>query len=158
MGYNTDFNGGLTASIPLTTDQKEYINTFSRIRHMKRDVSVLQTLYKGKYGLDGKYGKEGEFFCKDEEDQKSIIDHNIPPSTQPGLWCQWYMRESDYLEWDGGEKFYDYIEWLKYLMDNFFTPWGVLFNGQIEWRGESWEDTGTIIVKNNKIEVNDRVR
>lgn len=30
---------------------------------------------------------------------------------------------------------------------------GTLVNGTLEWQGDSWDDTGTIIVKNNNISV-----
>jgi hypothetical protein len=42
----------------------------------------------------------------------SIIDHNYPPENQPGLWCQWIPNEDGTaICWDGGEKFYNSIEW-----------------------------------------------
>ena len=61
------------------------------------------------------------------------------------------MNEENELEWDGGEKFYYYIEWLKYLIDKFFQPWGVILNGEIEWTGEDRDDLGKIVVKDNVV-------
>ena len=41
-----------------------------------------------------------------------VKDFNASPRDQPGLWCQWIPSEdSKSIEWDGGEKFYDY-DWL----------------------------------------------
>ena len=127
------------------------------------------------------YGVDGEFFVKPDgnhgqTEDASIIDYNIPPGQalfnrqkdfnneweekqkliasgkcQPGLWCQWVMNEENELEWDGGEKFYYYIEWLKYLIDKFFQPWGVILNGEIEWTGEDRDDLGKIVVKDNVV-------
>ncbi len=72
----------------------------------------------------------------------------------PGYWCQWVPNESGTaLEWDQGEKFYRYIEWLEYLIEHYFEPWGVKLNGQFEWRGEEWGDNGYITVTDNKVEV-----
>jgi hypothetical protein len=103
------------------------------------------------------YGVDGEYFCMNDSFlgqsyDESIINSNTPPKTQPGLWCQWVVDEDGTcLSWDQGEKFYDYIEWLQYLIKNFFEPWGVKLNGEVEWRGEDWEDNGTIVVTDNKV-------
>ena len=67
----------------------------------------------------------------------------------PGLWCQWVINEDDELVWDGGEKFYNYTEWLKYLINRFFEPWGVTLNGRITWAGEDRNDRGQINVIDN---------
>lgn len=157
MGYTTDFSGQLELTAPATPEQVKYINTFSGTRRMKRDVKKLLALYGGDHGLKGEYGIEGEYFCKDDGDagqkgDESILDYNTAPKTQPGLWCQWVLSEDGTtLEWDGGEKFYEYIKWLEYLIKNFFKPWGIKLNGEIQWRGESFDDNGIIVVKNNKV-------
>ena len=124
------------------------------------------------------YGNDGEYFVKDDPDD-SIIDHNIPPGQikygelpndsdvwkeneerrskglcQPGLWCQWRITDDGAkLEWDGGEKFYNYVEWLKYLIIHFFSKWGILLNGEIIWEGDNSDDRGKIIVKDNIVEI-----
>lgn len=78
---------------------------------------------------------------------------------QPGLWLRWEVVNDEedenkmYLQWDGGEKFYSYIEWLKYLINKFFQPWGIMLNGEIEWFGEENTDMGKIIVKDNVVKV-----
>jgi hypothetical protein len=144
---------------PATEEQIKYINTFSGTRRMKRDVNALMTLYKGKHGLNENYGIEGEFFCKEDgncgqNNDASVLDHNTPAKTQPGLWCQWVLNENGTeLEWDGGEKFYAYIDWLKYLIENFFEKWGIKLNGEIKWQGEDNGDVGKIIVRDNKVSI-----
>jgi hypothetical protein len=98
------------------------------------------------------YGVQGEFFIGDEN--TAVIDHNRPPTTQPGLWCQWTLDEDGTsLQWDGGEKFYSYVEWLQYMITNFFSPWGIMLNGEVEWSGEESSDLGKIIVVNNVVTV-----
>jgi hypothetical protein len=158
MGYTTDFKGSFTLSKPATPEQIEYLNRFSYTRRMKRDVEKLNEQYKGEFGLPGTgYGKEGEFFCKRDDDfgqsnDASIVDDNHPPSTQPGLWCQWVLTEDGReLEWDGGEKFYCYVEWLQYLIENFFSRWEIEINGTVKWQGEDMDDRGRIKVEGNKI-------
>ena len=177
MGYSTDFEGGLTINKPLTKKQTEYINRLASTRRMKRDVNKLMELYGGKHGnpfAKNKkdpaevYGHEGEFFARDDGqmgqgDDGSVIDHNCPPGQkgfaqgevekgQPGLWCQWTISEDGTeLFWDGGEKFYNYTAWLKYLISRFFNPWGRTLNGELLWYGEDRDDFGKIKVRNNEV-------
>jgi len=87
---------------------------------------------------------------QDHED--NVIDHNRPPSTQPSLWCQWRPNEEgDAIEWDGGEKFYEYIPWITYIIKSILAPKGYVLNGDVKWRGEEWEDTGTISIVENQV-------
>ena len=70
----------------------------------------------------------------------------------PSYYCQWRPTEDgQFLEWDGSEKFYNYIEWLKYLIEKFFQPRGYVLNGQIVWNGEDKNDIGKVIVENNNV-------
>ena len=175
MGYTTDFEGSLTIKKPLTQKQTKYINALCQTRRMRRNVNKLMEIYKGKHGnpfakdkTDAQevYGREGEFFAYDDgrfgQDQcPSIIDYNLSPgqcdflrnsNVQPGLWCGWCITEDgEELEWNGGEKFYNYIAWLRYLINEFFIPWGRKLNGEILWYGEDREDIGKIVVENNEI-------
>jgi hypothetical protein len=155
MGYTTNFRGALTLTPLPTKEQFFYIKSFSYTRKVRRDVKKLKDEFGGLFGLDGEYGIDGEYYVGDED--VAVIDINTPPITQPGLYCQWTLNEEDpdhiVLEWDGGEKFYNYIEWLKYLIENFFKRWGIKLNGAIEWRGEMWDDHGKIKVKDNIIKI-----
>jgi len=77
---------------------------------------------------------------------------------QPGFWCQWTVEQQFeggefVLVWDGSEKFYNYVEWLKYLINHFFEKWGVKLNGEITWEGEDSEDMGKIVVVDNVVTV-----
>jgi len=104
--------------------------------------------------LFGTYGDQGEFvigtgmFGQDHD--PSIEDYNRPPSSQPGLWCKWEVVDGE-LQWDGREKFYDYIEWLEYMIEKFFKPWGIVLDGSINWQGEAHSDRGTIFCVSNKV-------
>lgn len=57
------------------------------------------------------------------------------------------------LVWDEGEKFYNYEEWLIYLIDNFIAPSGYKLNGKIQFQGEDEDDFGVICVVDNEIEL-----
>jgi hypothetical protein len=94
----------------------------------------------------------------------SVINYNLPPGQtdwsysngegQPGLWCQWVLNgDGTQLEWDGSEKFYNYVEWLNYMIKHFFKPWGITLDGQIYWVGEDSSDQGVIKVTKNKVKV-----
>lgn len=132
---------------------------------------------EGIYGRDGEYFVGGGGFAGQDNDE-SVLDYNHQPGSipydsnvdftthffenqkrvengecQPGLWCQWIINDENELEWDNGEKFYNYIEWLKYLIEHFFEPWGVLLNGEIEWSGEEYDDKGVIRVTDNVIKI-----
>lgn len=151
MGYTTDFRGGLEITPNISDNHKEFINKFSETRRMKRDSDLALSVEDGIRAAVGlPIGEDGGYFVG--SDQNSIIDRNVPPKGQPGLWCQWVI-EGEGLVWDEGEKFYFYVEWLQYIVDNFLEPWGYTLNGEIEWRGEEWDDTGIISVLNNKITI-----
>ena len=64
-------------------------------------------------------------------------------------------NDNNQLVWDEGEKFYEYIEWLEYLIENFFEPLGYVLNGQISWTGEDYDDRGIIAVVNNRVSILD---
>jgi hypothetical protein len=154
MGYTTEFSGSLSFDKPITNDHKNYINQFSETRRMKRDPDLvgpdpLREAVGLSLGTDAEFFVGGTGFCGQDKD-KSIIEYNCPPENQPGLWCKWAI-EAGSLQWNGNEKFYNYVEWLQYLIDNFFKPWGYLLNGNIKWRGEEVHDSGNIIVNDNVI-------
>jgi hypothetical protein len=99
-------------------------------------------------------GIEGEFFVGITKNSgqvldKSVVDYNKQPSTQPSLWCSWIAHEDGSIEWDGGETFYNYVDWIKYLIQHFIAPWGFTLNGKVKWHGEDPSDSGVIVVNNN---------
>lgn len=162
MGYTTYFEGFFTITPALTPEQFIYLTKFSRTRRMKRNADLAQkmpdpirlahTVELASVGVDGEYFVGGEGFYGQDVDT-SVIDTNTPPSTQPGLWCQWTPSDDGTrLKWDGGEKFYSFIEWLEYLVKHFFIPWKRELNGRVRWQGEDPEDIGIIRVRNNLVE------
>ncbi len=161
MGYSTEFTGQYVIDPPLTIEQATYINKFSRTKRMRRDAFKAVLLedttrhaileLRNNIGPEGGYFTGGEGFCG-QTDDNSVIDHNRPPQGQPGLWCQWaVVQDGSRLEWDEGEKFYCYSEWLEYLIEHFFSRWGRTLNGEIYFSGEDYSDFGIIFVKDNKV-------
>jgi len=175
MGYTTDFEGSLELTPALTTEQSDYLNLLFETRRMKRNVNKLMELYKGEHGnpfTKGKapkdiYGRDGEYFARQDgqsgqSNDASIIDYNVPPGQAgfmrdtkgavPGLWCGWCIENNgSELMWDGGEKFYNYVEWLNYIFTHFFKPWGIKAKGEIHWYGEDRTDMGKIKVRDNEV-------
>jgi hypothetical protein len=157
MGYDITFEGGSQISPSLTREQREYLRSFTRTRRVRRDPSKAAELpdpQRLKLGLP--VGDEGAFFVGSgydrKEDDPSVIDANSPPAGQPGLWCQWVPNDGgDVLEWDGREKFVAYFDWLRYLIEAFFQPWGCVLDGRVSWKGDNYWDLGELIVERNKI-------
>jgi hypothetical protein len=158
MGYTTSFRGKAEINPPLTAAQILYLRKFCNTRRMKRDpVLALQLPDPLGKALNMPIGDEAGYFVggtghSGQDRDLSVLDFNQPPVGQPGLWCSWDVTDDGrYLQWSGAEKFYDYVEWLRYLVEHFFSAWGCVLNGEIEWRGEHREDTGVIKVQCNVV-------
>jgi hypothetical protein len=155
MGYTTYFSGSFTVSPPLTPEQVAYINAFAESRHMKRDISIVATQpdpVREAVGLP--LGIEGEYFIGELTGmEQGILAHNDSSRTQPGLWCQWIVSDDgEEIEWDGGEKFYCYTQWLAYICKHFLKPWGRTIKGQVSWEGEESDDQGVIYARGLEVE------
>jgi hypothetical protein len=126
-------------------------------------------------------GAKGEFYCGtglagqdgghfNSSTDNSVVEYNQAPGVgkwgdtkpkatcigQPGLWCQWNPSDDGTeIVWDGSEKFYNYVEWLEYLIANFLKPWGYKVNGMVEWKGEDSQDIGVIEVVDNVVETHE---
>lgn len=160
MGYDTNFCGSFELDKPLSKEHKDYLSKFSETRRVKRKqtvaakmddpVRIAAGLPIGKHGA---YFVGGLGFCGQDNDP-SVIEGNTPPDGQPGLWCQWAPNnDGTAIVWDGGEKFYDYVEWIKYLIENFIKPWGYVLNGEVGWSGEDIDDRGLICIDNNDVKI-----
>lgn len=167
MGYTTYFYGELIPDKPFSKKFIRFINGFSETRHEPRDIEKLKAkdINWAQNCLEGNMGPYGLYYigpddgCKGIIDFESVIDYNsFTPEelanirkewTAPGYWCDWCINDSGNVAWNEGEKFYDYIEWLQFLINNFFEPAGYKLNGEIFWEGEEREDNGVIAVENN---------
>jgi hypothetical protein len=170
MGYTTNFTGEFTVTPTLVPEHIAYLKKFNETRRMKRNPDLtklrpdtvriearLPVGADGGYfvGALGDYGQEatlsgsGTSLLADD-----IVDQNSPSSDQPGLWCQWVPDDSgEYITWDGGEKFYHYVEWISYLIEHFLGPWGYTLNGSVYWQGEDSDDIGEIFIENSLVRI-----
>lgn len=100
------------------------------------------------------------------EDQQWLLTfqrtrHEDP--SMPGIWCQWIPKEVyenrvrhhsfTELAWDEKENFYDYVEWLQYLIRHVFFLKGYILNGIVKWQGSDVDDRGKITVVDNTVTV-----
>lgn len=144
MGYTTDFEGRFKLNRKLKKKDQEFLTKFAETRRMARNVGP-------EFGVEGEFYVDGKGFAGQDSDE-TILDYNRPPRTQPGLWCQWVPSEDgQFLQWDGSEKFYNYVEWLKYLIDKILAPRGYKLNGVVGWQGEDRGDIGKIEVVDNVV-------
>jgi hypothetical protein len=122
---------------PLPGNHLAYLDKFSRVRHMKRDVKLLEKLRDPlreavglPLGLDGAYYVAGEIPV---DRDPTILNYNEPPLEQPGLWCFWAPTgNGESFAWRDVNKDYDYDTWLKYLIKYFFNPWNYKLSGKID--------------------------
>ena len=166
MGYDTYFRGSFKFNKPVDDWLVDYINKFNKTRRMKRSNEQIKANFHNWKELcfNGELGNEGEYFIGGighygQYCDTSVLNGNCPPARQPGLWCQWIIGgDNDELVWDEGEKFYDYYDWLFYMIKHFFEPLGYVLNGEIEFEGEESEDFGVICVTENVISMQYGIR
>ena len=158
MGYTTEFKGEFKFDRELDETTKNILVGLNKTRRMKRSVDKLAMMYGMKVSkVVDKWGAEGEFYYDNidiggQMMDRSVIDYNTAPSTQPSLQCCWmYDETNNSIKWDGTEKFYNYMEWIKYLIDRVIEPKGYVLNGEVDWRGEHPGDFGKLVVYDNTV-------
>jgi len=176
MGYTTDFEGKFELDKTLTPDQRAYLQQFSATGRTKRNSKLVEEMedpLRKRLGLP--VGEDGAYYvgppnvsndCFAEFQHESVLDGNVPRSQpamckmalietgkcQPGLWYQWVPTDDGKsVQWDGGEKFYYYVELIKYLIEHFLKRWEIKLNGIASWKGEQEGDTGDIIIVDNEV-------
>lgn len=107
MGYTTDFIGHIDIAPSLNEEEIAYLTAFSASRRFDRP--------------GGPYEVPGNPYAEALDDIPT--DRYNDPAGQPGLWCQWVpCWEGCCLTFDGNEKFYRSVEWLRYLIAHFLRP------------------------------------
>jgi hypothetical protein len=156
MTYITQFQGKFVLTPQLNHTQIKYLQRFSETPRIQRDPNLVGVdELREAVGLP--VGKEAEYFVggegyKGPQTDDSVVCGYKPPAEQPYLWCHWtvsdtgadlYVYQTEY-DWT-------YIQWLSYLIDHFFQPWGVRVEGTVTWSGEDSTDIGKITIENNGI-------
>jgi hypothetical protein len=149
VGYTTSFSGSVRISPPLNAEEIAFLTKFNETRRMH--------CQQGPYYVD-----RGGFMGQDHD--LDVLDYNRPPPGQPGLWCKWRPTEDGTkIVWDGGEKFYDSPEWMKYIIAHFLAPGAIAkselpflqanhtVSGTIEAQGEESDDRWDLVVQDNRV-------
>lgn len=145
MGYTTEFEGSFYLDKQLDPETHALLKGLSQTRRMARNIEG--------YGVEGEFYVDGTGLRGQDKDT-TIKDYNTPPRTQPSLWCQWEPSEDGLrIGWNWEEKFYCYIEWIKYLIDSVLAPRGYYLSGNVKWVGEDADNLGKICIVNNKVTV-----
>lgn len=112
------------------------------------------TDFSGKFNITGditvRFLRELEK-ANDGQPVESVIGIGREVVEAPDGYCQWELTDGyTSLQWDGGEKFYDYIKWLEWICAHFVKD-GIKLNGSVQWQGEEIGDVGIIRVKDNNV-------
>ena len=122
MGYSTYFDGHFEMSQKLTVSQ---IDTLLELTRWDTDAPED---------------------APNDQSPWQPVEHKTKRVLEPGgkdLMCV--------LESINEEKIYRWADWLEFLIDKYFDPWGVKLNGDMIWQGEETGDSGVIFVKNNRV-------
>lgn len=107
------------------------------------------TKFSGKFKIEPalSFAHRAELKARiDDETWPDEFMDQIPPRS----YCQWIpTKDGAGLEWDGGEKFYEYDSWIEFLAA-FLAPLGYAVTGSVVFRGESRDDVGTLSICDGK--------
>ena len=108
MGHSTDFLGHVDIEPPLNDAEIEYLTAFFGSRRCRREGGPYDVPGNPRAeSLDGSWGDGG----------------NEVAEGQPNLWCDWTVCwDGCCLTWNGTEKSYSMIPWLRYLLAHFLAP------------------------------------
>ena len=109
MGYTTDFVGHIDIEPALNQDEMEYLTAFSMSRRFARS--------------EGPYAVPGNPMAELDRTDVDVDTYNEVAPGQPQLWCQWVpCLDGCCLSFDGHEKFYEPVAWMRYLIQHFLKP------------------------------------
>ncbi len=114
MGYTTDFVGHVLVDPPLNEAEAGYLRAFAATRRWDRPGGPYVVL---------------DHPLASDDPGDDVDAHNRPPPGQPGLWCDWVpCLDGHCLAYNGREKFYRPVEWMRYVIDHFLRP-GAIASG-----------------------------
>lgn len=165
MGTTTIFDGRFNLDRRLAPEHAAYLRAFARIRHVQRDPEICATMadpVREATGLppgpEGIYFVAGGVYWEDYNHDRSVIGYDEQrgsvwsderPTVLPGYWCNWAPTKDGLgIEWNGGEKFYSWTEWLQVLIDHFLVPWGYQLTGGVEWW--NYGESGATVIRDGK--------
>lgn len=111
MGLHTSYLGHLRVTPALNADEVEFLRNVNQTRHCGDDEAPLRTAQHP----------------ADNAPTSDLAAYNRTAPGSPGLWCPWTCCTTGCcLHWDGVEKPYAPLEWLRYVIDTFLRPGAAL--------------------------------
>lgn len=102
--------------------------------------------------FSGEFKLNKKLTTKNYEWLRDFAEETHSEREYPSYYCQWIPTEDKlHIAWDQAEKFYSYIEWIEWLIENFFKPKKYILNGEVEWHGEASDNIGRIVIKDNVV-------
>ena len=176
MGTHVNYEGAIRITPMLDKAQMKRFNDFFDIRHMRRDVEALNTLYSTLEGRksvtlmgDGNFGPEGIFFLPKETgdveyqtEPAQVEGLNIPrdcsttPAGCPSLYCGLVIVPSEdegcsYLGWDQSPEAAELAEWIRLVAER-LVPLGYHLDGEMFGNIGDGCEFRTIMVKDAEID------
>lgn len=179
MGYTTEFVGQVTIDPPLNEDEISFLSDLSETRRMIRRNGPLFIDHAGFAGqnhlpdiIDYNSASGEDLMRYSWREPAADWREYHEPAGQPGLWLQWVPTEDGTaLEWNGFEKFYNSVEWMRYLIDKLLSTsagdylmkhsdedprlasftYDHVLNGTIHAQGEEHGDIWDLVVINNNV-------
>jgi hypothetical protein len=146
----------IAAGLPIGFEGAYFVGTADKNNGQDKDESVIDgnnppgvpTIpYNGNNPLEN----WGQRYAKEQELKQHALDLGL---AQPGLWCQWVPNnDGTAIVWDEGEKFYEYVAWIEYIVEHFISRWGYVLNGEVNWTGEDSDDRGIIKITDNEVKI-----
>ena len=123
MGYTTDFEGVFEVSPAMSDD------LYNRLYDLQNTRNCAGSLETGGYNTVDRSGGKPD-----------------------SLWCDWTpTADRCGIEWNGTENFYEYVEWLQYIINAHLVPNGHTLSGVVRFRGEDENDVGVLTVENDVV-------
>lgn len=87
-----------------------------------------------------------------QEKLGKLADDRHDATEFPGNYCQWVPTDDGLgIAWDQNEKFYDYVEWLQYVIDEILKPAGYELIGMVEYQGDDVDDHGYLTIEDDRV-------
>lgn len=127
MGYTTEFTGKF-----------DIVNSSGDIVEVDNETeSILNRLSDSEFAKDTRFSIGHVYF----DLPKDFLSN----------YCQWRLTNNkQHIEWDGGEKFYEYEGWLNIILEKILVPKGYYLSGKVHFQGQESRDSGYLIAEPNK--------
>lgn len=127
MGYETCMNGSLKVTPPMTADDFGAFQKLAAYYTPKDADSAVQSLRDQMSGTNAEID-----LLLGGDDTDASVPHELNIA---GRDYNWHFQEG-----------------LDFVIENFFAPRGYVVNGELDWDGDDPGDSGTVYVKDNKVE------